>query len=134
MFCKEGKIPWDALIYITGKSKESYFDFYITHSFFVFFLFISGEITYGGRVTDFWDQRCLRTILKKFFAPATLADGYTYSPSGVYYCPQRKFLQNYREYIEELPLNDNPEIFGMNSNANITFQVKINGFTLALKE
>jgi hypothetical protein len=83
-----------------------------------------GEITYGGRVTDFWDQRCLRTILRKFFSPDTLVSGYKYSPSGIYYCPERQFLQQYRDYIEELPLNDNPEIFGMNSNANITFQVK----------
>ncbi|CAF4466829.1 unnamed protein product, partial [Adineta steineri] len=58
MFCKEGAIPWDALIYITG------------------------EITYGGRITDFWDQRCLRTILRRFFSPDTLKPGYTYSPSG----------------------------------------------------
>ncbi|CAF4140672.1 unnamed protein product, partial [Rotaria sp. Silwood2] len=100
MFCKEGAIPWDALVYITG------------------------EITYGGRVTDFWDQRCLRTILRRFFSPETLLPDYKYSPSGTYYCPERKFLQQYRDYIEELPLNDNPEIFGMNSNANITFQTQ----------
>lgn len=83
-----------------------------------------GEITYGGRVTDFWDQRCLRTILRRFFSPATLDSGYKYSPSGVYYCPEEQFLQQYRDYIEELPITDNPEIFGMNSNANITFQTQ----------
>jgi len=99
MFCKDGAIPWDALIYITG------------------------EITYGGRVTDFWDQRCLRTILRRFFSPETLVPDYKYSQSGIYYCPEKQFLQQYRDYIEELPINDNPEIFGMNSNANITFQV-----------
>jgi dynein heavy chain len=86
--------------------------------------FSSGEITYGGRVTDSWDQRCLRTILRRFFSPETLKTGYKYSPSGIYYCPEKQFLQQYRDYIEELPINDNPEIFGMNSNANITFQVR----------
>ena len=40
------------------------------------------QITYGGRVTDNWDQRCLRTILKRFFAPVTLETGYKYSQSG----------------------------------------------------
>lgn len=44
-----------------------------------------GEITYGGRVTDAWDQRCLRTILKGFFSPNTLEPDYTYSSSGVLY-------------------------------------------------
>lgn len=42
------------------------------------------QITYGGRVTDSWDQRCLRTVLKRFFAPVTLDPGYHYSPSGTY--------------------------------------------------
>ena len=40
------------------------------------------QITYGGRVTDAWDQRCLRAILKSFFSPKTLEPGYKYSPSG----------------------------------------------------
>lgn len=93
--------------------------------FFIIFIYYLGEITYGGRVTDFWDQRCLRTILRRFFSPDTLESGYKYSPSGTYYCPEQKFLQQYRDYIEQLPINDNPEIFGMNPNANITFQVRI---------
>ena len=40
------------------------------------------QITYGGRVTDAWDQRCLRTVLKRFFAPPTIDENYTYSESG----------------------------------------------------
>ena len=98
MFCKDGFIPWDALIYITG------------------------EITYGGRVTDFWDQRCLRTILKRFFSPETLVPNYKFSGSGIYYAPELETLKEYREYIDGLPIIDDPEIFGMHQNANITFQ------------
>ncbi|XP_070178052.1 dynein axonemal heavy chain 6-like [Littorina saxatilis] len=100
MFCSDGEIPWDTLIYITG------------------------EITYGGRVTDFLDQRCLRTVLKTFFNPRTLDPGYKYSPSGIYYAPQLDTLAEYRQYIEELPQNDEPEIFGMHENANIAFQTQ----------
>uniref|UniRef100_A0A2H1VTU9 SFRICE_006427 n=1 Tax=Spodoptera frugiperda TaxID=7108 RepID=A0A2H1VTU9_SPOFR len=66
-------------------------------------------ITYGGRVTDMWDQRCLTTILKIFFSPQTLEDGYVYSESGRYYCPRSKKLETYRDYIESLPNNENPE-------------------------
>ena len=35
-------------------------------------------------MTDAWDQRCLRAILKTFFSPETLEPGYKYSPSGAY--------------------------------------------------
>ncbi|XP_075717900.1 dynein axonemal heavy chain 6 [Rhinoderma darwinii] len=98
LYCQEGKIPWDALTYITG------------------------EITYGGRVTDAWDQRCLRTILRRFFSPGTLEDNYVYSSSGIYFSPDADSLQNYKDYIENLPLTDDPEIFGMHENANLAFQ------------
>lgn len=100
LYCHEGKIPWDALIYITG------------------------EITYGGRVTDTWDQRCLRTVLKRFFSPETLEDEYTYSESGIYFAPLADSLQEFKDYIEDLPLIDDPEIFGMHENANLVFQYK----------
>uniref|UniRef100_A0A8D0GTF0 Dynein axonemal heavy chain 6 n=1 Tax=Sphenodon punctatus TaxID=8508 RepID=A0A8D0GTF0_SPHPU len=100
LYCQEGKIPWDALTYITG------------------------EITYGGRVTDAWDQRCLRTVLKRFFAPETLEEDYKYSESGIYFAPVADSLQVYKEYIENLPLIDDPEIFGMHENANLAFQRK----------
>ncbi|XP_044515237.1 dynein axonemal heavy chain 6 [Gracilinanus agilis] len=100
LYCQEGKIPWDALIYITG------------------------EITYGGRVTDTWDQRCLRTVLKRFFAPETLEEGYKYSDSGIYFSPVADNIQEFRDYIERLPLIDDPEVFGMHENANLVFQFK----------
>ncbi|XP_066430423.1 dynein axonemal heavy chain 6 isoform X2 [Eleutherodactylus coqui] len=100
LYCQEGKIPWSALTYITG------------------------EITYGGRVTDAWDQRCLRTILRRFFSPETLEDNYVYSSSGIYFSPDADSLQSYKDYIENLPLTDDPEIFGMHENANLAFQRK----------
>ncbi|XP_049813740.1 dynein axonemal heavy chain 6 [Schistocerca nitens] len=103
MFCAENSIPWDALEYITG------------------------EITYGGRVTDSWDLRCLKTILKGFFSPKILKSGYIYSASGVYYCPESEdfsTLEQYRNFIDQLPIIEEPEIFGMHENANIAFQVK----------
>ncbi len=34
--------------------------------------FVTGEINYGGRVTDDWDRRCLLTILRKFYNPNIL--------------------------------------------------------------
>jgi len=43
--------------------------------------------------------------------------------TGIYYAPVYDKLQQYREFIEALPLIDEPEIFGMHDNANIAFQV-----------
>ncbi|XP_052746778.1 dynein axonemal heavy chain 6 [Bicyclus anynana] len=100
MFCESGHIPWDALEYITS------------------------QITYGGRVTDMWDQRCLTTILKQFFAPPTLEDAYKYSPSGIYYCPRLDKLAAVRDYCDGLPVIEDPEVFGMHDNANIAFENK----------
>ncbi|XP_015279206.1 PREDICTED: dynein heavy chain 6, axonemal [Gekko japonicus] len=100
LYCQEGRVPWDALTYITG------------------------EITYGGRVTDAWDQRCLRTILRRFFSPETLEEEYKYSESGIYFAPVADGLQDFKDYIENLPLSDDPEIFGMHENANLAFQRK----------
>ncbi|XP_051939159.1 dynein axonemal heavy chain 6 isoform X1 [Hippocampus zosterae] len=98
LYCQDAIIPWDALTYITS------------------------EITYGGRVTDVWDQRCLRTVLKGFFSPKTLGPCYTFSASGVYYAPALDTLDLYIEYIEKLPIIDDPEVFGMHENANLAFQ------------
>uniref|UniRef100_A0A8P4KSK9 AAA+ ATPase domain-containing protein n=1 Tax=Dicentrarchus labrax TaxID=13489 RepID=A0A8P4KSK9_DICLA len=109
LYCKDGTIPWVALTYITG------------------------EITYGGRVTDAWDQRCLRTILKGFFSPQTLEPGYTFSSSGIYHAPETDELEQYKKYIESLPILDDPEVFGMHENANLAFQVR-NSSNMFLKE
>ena len=93
-------IPWDALLYVTG------------------------HINYGGRVTDDWDRRCLMDILSRFFTPSILRDSHVFSPSGAYYVPTTGPLDSYREYVKGLPLDDNPEIFGMHENANISFQAQ----------
>ena len=44
--------------------------------------------------------------------------------AGVYYAPNAGTIQAYRDYVESLPFNDEPEIFGMHENANIAFQVR----------
>ncbi|XP_031370421.1 dynein heavy chain 6, axonemal isoform X2 [Apis dorsata] len=106
LFCISEHIPWNALTYTTG------------------------EITYGGRVTDSWDLRCMKTILTIFFSPKTLTLNYIYSPSGKYYCPVYKTLQEYKDFIETFSIIDDPEIFGMHENANIAYQLRETHFIL----
>merc|ERR1711881_643592 len=51
-------IPWDALFYVTG------------------------QINFGGRVTDDWDRRCLMSVLRTVCRPDILDDNYKFSASG----------------------------------------------------
>ncbi|XP_043489610.1 dynein axonemal heavy chain 6 [Polistes fuscatus] len=106
IFCEGGTIPWDALTYITA------------------------EITYGGRVTDFWDLRLLKTILDIFFSPKTLDIDYIYSASGIYYCPKYEKLKEYIDFIDIFPIVEDSEIFGMHENANIAYQMKETQFII----
>lgn len=43
--------------------------------------------------------------------------------TGIYFAPLADSLQEFKDYIENLPLMDDPEIFGMHENANLVFQV-----------
>jgi dynein heavy chain, axonemal len=94
------QIPWDALLYLTG------------------------EITFGGRVTDDWDRRCLKSILAKYYNPQILNNAYKFSPSGLYYAPPDGDLNSFKAYIDSLPFTEDPSIFGMHENADISFQLQ----------
>ncbi|XP_071789676.1 dynein axonemal heavy chain 6-like isoform X2 [Asterias amurensis] len=91
--------PWEALRYLTG------------------------EVAYGGRVTDSWDRRCLISILNSFYCPEALEPSYSYSPNKVYHpLPSGFSLAQSRDYIESLPDTDSPEVFGMHSNAEKAYR------------
>lgn len=61
-------------------------------------------------------------MLKKFYNESILEDGYKFSDSGIYFAPSDGAIDVYRQYIDQLPLIDNPEVFGLHENANITNQ------------
>ena len=82
--------------------------------------YLTGEIMYGGKVTDGNDRRCLMSILQAFINPAILEEGYSFSSSGIYKLPFKGTnVEGMVDYVQTLPEVDSPEIFGMNENADI---------------
>ncbi|XP_063298016.1 dynein axonemal heavy chain 14 [Pelobates fuscus] len=93
----QNEIPWQAVHYLTG------------------------EVVYGGRVTDSWDRRCLLSILDNFYNPAVLQENHSFSSDNVYRSlSDSATLQDYRDYLSSLPDTDSPEIFGMHPTAERT--------------
>jgi len=63
--------------------------------------------------------------LCRFIDGKTLHPDYKFSESGVYFAPSFDLLCEYQEYVNQLPINDDPEIFGMHHNAYLAFQASI---------
>jgi dynein heavy chain len=86
--------------------------------------YLTGECNYGGRVTDDWDRRTLMNILTTFLCPNVIEDdNYKFSPSGIYYAPQKEGTNDILNYIKSLPLYQSPEIFGIHENGDIAKQM-----------
>lgn len=81
---------------------------------------MAGELNYGGRVTDDKDRRCIMHILTDFYTPDILDDDYRFSEHPAYFAPSAdSSLQDLRDYVRQLPINDPTEVFGLHPNAEI---------------
>ncbi|XP_055985527.1 dynein axonemal heavy chain 12 [Sorex fumeus] len=83
--------------------------------------YLTGECNYGGRVTDDWDRRLLLTMLADFYNPQIIENPhYKFSPSGNYFAPPQNTYDEYIEFIKKLPFTQEPEIFGLHENVDIS--------------
>ncbi|KAK9406180.1 hypothetical protein NXF25_004954 [Crotalus adamanteus] len=83
--------------------------------------YLTGECNYGGRVTDDWDRRLLLTMLADFYNSDIVENShYKFSPSGNYYAPSRGTYDDYIEFIKNLPVSQQPEVFGLHDNVDIS--------------
>ncbi len=102
------KIPWGSLKYLLG------------------------EVMYGGRAIDDFDRRVLRTYMDEYmgdFIFDTFQPFHFYHNKEVdYFIPPDGTRDSYLEHIDELPLTNTPEVFGLHSNAEIGY------FTRAAKD
>ncbi|XP_050527307.1 dynein axonemal heavy chain 1-like [Daktulosphaira vitifoliae] len=84
--------------------------------------YTAGQINYGGRVTDDWDRRCVMNVLQDFYSPVVLNEHHTFDNNSLYYqLSDSADYDKYLTYIRTLPINDDPRLFGLHSNADITF-------------
>ncbi|XP_056593901.1 dynein axonemal heavy chain 3 isoform X3 [Triplophysa dalaica] len=83
--------------------------------------YLTGECNYGGRVTDDKDRRLLMSLLSIFYSRKLIEqNNYHVCEGDLYYVPSHGLYQSYVDYIRNLPITDEPEVFGLHSNANIT--------------
>jgi dynein heavy chain, axonemal len=93
--------PWDALRYLIA------------------------DANYGGRVTDDFDFRLVRTYIRSYFVEEALsAEVFQLAPPlEIYRIPDDGPMRAYTDYIRGLPVLDNPEAFGQHGNADIAAQI-----------
>mmetsp|Transcript_11859 Transcript_11859/g.17623 ORF Transcript_11859/g.17623 Transcript_11859/m.17623 type:complete len:4548 (-) Transcript_11859:28-13671(-) len=86
--------------------------------------YMIGAVQYGGRITDDYDQRLLDTYCEKWISKKVFNNSFEFYKfdQHTYNIPLHQKIQEYRDYIhKEMPLFDPPEVFGLHSNAEITF-------------
>jgi len=82
--------------------------------------YLGATINYGGRVTQSIDKRLISNILTNYMNEDAIVDGYAYSRSGVYKVLPPSTHAQYVGYIDTLPLNTPPEVYGLHDNAEIS--------------
>ena len=84
--------------------------------------FMLGEVQYGGRVTDDYDRRLLIVFTHVWFNETIAEHGYKFYAG--YPLPHNcKTVEEFQDFISDLPSQDFPEVFGLHANADISFQI-----------
>uniref|UniRef100_A0A8B9FAK4 Dynein heavy chain 5, axonemal n=1 Tax=Amazona collaria TaxID=241587 RepID=A0A8B9FAK4_9PSIT len=91
--------------------------------------YMLGEVQYGGRVTDDLDKALLNTYARVWFGEHMFMENFCFYKD--YVIPKAKTVEDYLQYIEQLPVTDTPEVFGLHPNADITYQTNLANETLS---
>lgn len=80
------------------------------------------EVQYGGRITDDFDRILFNTFGDTWLTPATLDEEFLFCSANFQYnIPQVETIEAYLQHIAKFPAHDTPEIFGLHTNADLTF-------------
>jgi len=90
--------------------------------------YMVAEVQYGGRITDDLDRELFLTYACKWFCEDVFKSSFQFnnyvSPDNyVYKIPDGLELVTYKEHIDTLPAVDSPLIFGLHTNADLTYRL-----------
>ena len=88
--------------------------------------YMVAECNYGGRVTDDKDVRLICCVLERYFSHECANEECDMLSSlPHYYVPKTgSTLTDVREYISNLPIDEDPRVFALHPNALITAQIE----------
>jgi dynein heavy chain len=87
--------------------------------------YMISEVQYGGRITDDLDRELFNTYVAKWFNDDVFKPNFafnSYQADFNYKIPEGLEVGLFREYIDTLPMVDSPLIFGLHTNADLTYR------------
>ena len=87
--------------------------------------YLTAECNYGGRVTDDKDRRLIKTLLYDYYnEDAYSVPNYELALGHEkYYIPNGVSYDDFTGYVDSLPLDTHPGIYGFHANASITKEI-----------
>ncbi|CAG4978478.1 unnamed protein product [Parnassius apollo] len=82
--------------------------------------YMISAVQYGGRVTDDYDNRLLATFCKVWFTDQLFSEDFQFYKG--YGIMSFKNIPEYIEEIEKMKTVDPPQVYGLHTNADITYQ------------
>jgi dynein heavy chain len=80
------------------------------------------EVQYGGRITDDFDRILFNTFGTTWLSPTTLEEDFSFCDASFkYIIPGTETIESHLGEINKYPAHDTPEIFGLHTNADLTF-------------
>ncbi len=95
--------------------------------------YMTGEVQYGGRITDNMDRRLFAAYTEVWLSQNTLTSTFSFSPDHPinqstdnfsYKVPGFTERDDYFTFVNKFPDVDSPEVLGMHPNADLTFRFK----------
>ncbi|CAJ1345300.1 unnamed protein product [Effrenium voratum] len=89
--------------------------------------YMVAEAQYGGRITDDLDRELFNTYTAKWFCDDIWKPSFTfnnYQSDYNYKIPEGLDISQYKEAIDTIPPVDSPNIFGLHTNADLTYRMK----------